>query len=960
MIRAVRHKKLIGLAIILFAMFSTIATVAPSHAQVAGWFGPKLFFNSQPDTAYSLSLMTRNCRLEDNVRTIDGNKTLCVTRGSKVNFGYDINDIYVSKGYDQRYYKLALGDTYPILTPGSDNALGLVANRNVPNSIRVVTYDDLASRIVFNVEQYYYELRASNPRYQSDDISAVVTLPRLSKNGKYIAFAQTFGQNDIVFRLINTQTGDVKTIGRPVNKWLYASENYRDIAISDDGQYVAASTVAQIDNNSKTTRTVQLWRTDNCDVYLGIHCETRIASEGVLEKDLPKIFTPSGIEFDDTGGKLTVTSYDTQYGQISNYHLTTFSTAEIFNRSRIDYLAMGDSYSSGEGDIYYDDLSIPTPQSPKPYYIKGTNEYGNSALSIPQEMCHVSSNSYPFVLQKELMKESSMISVACSGATVINDYTNISGGVNADYLGQGERLEVFSSDKYKLNKWKSDALEISHIPGRNKQIEFVKRYQPVAITITGGGNDAGFEDVIKACALPIGSCGVVTDNKKKQAQGEKIQDTYSKLVELYKETHKASPRTKIYAVGYPQFVSDKADPCALNVGLNQVERKFIRQAVSYMNTVTRVAADTAGVKYIDIENSLGNDNILCGGLDIVLPYVTGITVNSLWRLFVMSIFSSESFHPNMLGHSAMASTIAARLGEISPAQYNYCSGGSVVCPKIVKLDKVPLPPFFDVGSSENTTQAANITEKSTIQKSAEAIIKIFAQGFGVGLATIRMESTPRTLGMYEVKEDGIIDVSYNLPDDIPAGEHTLYVDTVTPSGEPITLWQSITIMGKQGDIDENGVPDNEQPCPYVIGPIIDNDEDEVDDRCDLVLIKNNKASKVVPNLTPADSLNIAMPTANSTVHEFFKPEAQQAIWRFLGYTLPVLSKDSQEQQRSTLSTPAMPKHQADSQRTNQPTNIFTNDIKNILLAIVIFTCIISTIIGVIYGKIKKTSTTKNK
>lgn len=528
MIRAVRHKKLIGLAIILFAMFSTIATVAPSHAQVAGWFGPKLFFNSQPDTAYSLSLMTRNCRLEDNVRTIDGNKTLCVTRGSKVNFGYDINDIYVSKGYDQRYYKLALGDTYPILTPGSDNALGLVANRNVPNSIRVVTYDDLASRIVFNVEQYYYELRASNPRYQSDDISAVVTLPRLSKNGKYIAFAQTFGQNDIVFRLINTQTGDVKTIGRPANKWLYASENYRDIAISDDGQYVAASTVAQIDNNSKTTKTVQLWRTDNCDVYLGIHCETRIASEGVLEKDLPKIFTPSGIEFDDTGGKLTVTSYDTQYGQVPNYHLTTFSTAEIFNRSRIDYLAMGDSYSSGEGDAFLGSTFLGKTVLPGIFYLKGTNEYGNPALSIPQEMCHVSSNSYPFVLQKELMKESSMISVACSGATVAGDYTDINGGSNTNYLGQKDssekaRLSLFVNDGIKLNKWKSDALEISHIPGRNKQIEFVKRYQPAAVTLTGGGNDIEFPSFMYACANHVKVCDEVIDAKKYLARVKKFR-----------------------------------------------------------------------------------------------------------------------------------------------------------------------------------------------------------------------------------------------------------------------------------------------------------------------------------------------------------------------------------------------------------------------------------------------------
>ena len=38
------------------------------------------------------------------------------------------------------------------------------------------------------------------------------------------------------------------------------------------------------------------------------------------------------------------------------------------------------------------------------------------------------------------------------------------------------------------------------IPGRVKQIEFVKKYQPKVITLTAGGNDAGFGAKLTLCA----------------------------------------------------------------------------------------------------------------------------------------------------------------------------------------------------------------------------------------------------------------------------------------------------------------------------------------------------------------------------------------------------------------------------------------------------------------------------
>lgn len=37
-------------------------------------------------------------------------------------------------------------------------------------------------------------------------------------------------------------------------------------------------------------------------------------------------------------------------------------------------------------------------------------------------------------------------------------------------------------------------------PGIVAQIEFVKKYKPKVVTLTGGGNDVGFADVLGYCA----------------------------------------------------------------------------------------------------------------------------------------------------------------------------------------------------------------------------------------------------------------------------------------------------------------------------------------------------------------------------------------------------------------------------------------------------------------------------
>ena len=465
--------------------------------------------------------------------------------------------------------------------------------------------------------------------------------------------------------------------------------------------------------------------------------------------------------------------------------------------------------------------------------------------------------------------------MACSGATVGNDYT----GDEINYKGQDARLKNLPAAK--RVEMKEDALEVSFIPGRTKQIAFVAKYQPKVVTITGGGNDVGFAGIISACALPL-TCPDATDESKISTLGAKIQAQYLKLVSLYYSIHEASPRTKIYAINYPQFTSSKDDPCPLNVGLNKTEREFIREGVTMMNKVIKAAADTAGVEYIDIESALG-DHVLCGTVNPSLWYVTGITKNDHWtKDNGLGFFSPGSFHPNAKGHIAMANAIKMALNDKSLADYSYCEGSATMCPKMTTVPEVSLTSFFSHYGSEVKKTTRETFAPQFVQPKVDPKIKIHTDAPKNSKVVIRMESTPRTLAEVDVGDDGILDTEVTIPVDVEAGFHTLYIDTLSPSGEPITLWQHITVQGRSGDLDDNGIEDTLQPCPFITGTIQDTDVDGIDDRCDSEIgYIDNKEERITSSLR-SDVAHQTRPNTLATTgaKDLLKSESQLVAQHF--------------------------------------------------------------------------------
>lgn len=492
------------------------------------------------------------------------------------------------------------------------------------------------------------------------------------------------------------------------------------------------------------------------------------------------------------------------------------------NPAKLDYLALGDSYSSGEGDT---EKNNATGQK---YYRQLTDVNEDKKQGIPGEKCHISTRSYPYKLAQYMeLKQTGTKqwdTVACSGATIYDLNGSNSGG----YDGQNDRLRDYA-DKNTLQKMALNEM----IPGRVKQIEFVKKYQPKVITLTAGGNDVDFGGKITTCIHPKDSWGTCDWAKKDMdTLGSQIKGQFDRLVGLYKELKAASPGAKIYAIGYPQFITD-AEPaaCGLNAGaIDLDERRMIVRATQYMNEVIEAAARKAGVKYVDISQAL-NGGKMCEKHQI---YMTGI----------VGLGEQESYHPNKFGHTMIFVEIAKQLNHESLLTYSkYPSAGD-------KSVNAPSSIYFDKGapSSVNTTMLAN-SKPSKGSKQKVALAKNSLQPGSS--ARVEIRSKPVDLGSYTVLNDGSMKETITIPDNIPTGYHTLFIYGKSASGENIKITQTLLVTGKdKEDLDDNGIKDANQSCgAFLKTSGKDEDLDGIDDACDpeitdpiLYTARNGKSS----------------------------------------------------------------------------------------------------------------------
>lgn len=237
--------------------------------------------------------------------------------------------------------------------------------------------------------------------------------------------------------------------------------------------------------------------------------------------------------------------------------LTGAAAAQAAPAAAVDYVALGDSYSSGVGAGAYDSASGNCKRTPRAYPALWAAAHAPTTFAF----------------------------TACSGART--------GDVTAGQLGP-------------LNA----ATDL--------------------VSISIGGNDAGFADVMTTCVLQSEATCL---NRVAQARSYVDSTLPGNLNSVYGAIRSKAPSARVVVLGYPRFYQLNGT-CV--VGLSENERAAINAASDHLNSVTSKRAADHGFAFAGVAGAFTGHEI-CSG--------------NAWLHSVNWLNIGESYHPTAAGQS---------------------------------------------------------------------------------------------------------------------------------------------------------------------------------------------------------------------------------------------------------------------------------------------------------------------
>ncbi len=234
-----------------------------------------------------------------------------------------------------------------------------------------------------------------------------------------------------------------------------------------------------------------------------------------------------------------------------------FALAPAASASSINYVALGDSYSSGVG----------------------AGSYTSSSGS-----CDRSTNAYS-QLWANANDPASYVSVACSGATTSS---------------------VISSQLSALSA------------------------STTLVSITVGGNDIGFSNVMETCVLDGSDCVGAVHNAESEAENQLPGELNSVLAGIKAD----APNARVVVLDYPELYDlSKSSGC---IGLSTSNRTALNQGAQILDSEIRAAAGRYGDVFADAAGQFAGHEI-CD--------------SSSWLHSVNILDVSESYHPTASGQA---------------------------------------------------------------------------------------------------------------------------------------------------------------------------------------------------------------------------------------------------------------------------------------------------------------------
>ncbi|MET3805898.1 lysophospholipase L1-like esterase [Nakamurella sp. UYEF19] len=148
------------------------------------------------------------------------------------------------------------------------------------------------------------------------------------------------------------------------------------------------------------------------------------------------------------------------------------------------------------------------------------------------------------------------------------------------------------------------------------------------ISITAGGNDVGFANIMTTCALHGTSDCVAAVNDAENAANMSLP---AQLDRTYSAISSAAPAAKVVVLSYPLFYQLHVWYC---VGLSETSRTKIDEGINLVDDLTAAAAGRHGFTFADVRSAFAGHQ-LCSG--------------SKWLHAVDLAHIQESYHPTASG-----------------------------------------------------------------------------------------------------------------------------------------------------------------------------------------------------------------------------------------------------------------------------------------------------------------------
>ncbi|WP_030560163.1 SGNH/GDSL hydrolase family protein [Streptomyces aureocirculatus] len=150
------------------------------------------------------------------------------------------------------------------------------------------------------------------------------------------------------------------------------------------------------------------------------------------------------------------------------------------------------------------------------------------------------------------------------------------------------------------------------------------------VSISVGGNDAGFADVMTTCVLQSESACV---NRVNQAKAYVDSTLPGQLDRVYSAIESRAPSARVVVLGYPRFYKLGGSCLA---GLTEGERRAINGAADHLNTATAKRAADHGFTFGDVTSTFSGHEICSGD-----AWLHSLNLGNI----------GESYHPTAAGQS---------------------------------------------------------------------------------------------------------------------------------------------------------------------------------------------------------------------------------------------------------------------------------------------------------------------